>query len=196
LANNNILFFKIAFKGLDYFYGGLNDREPFRSELEFLNFAWNVGSQNVGNDNKVCSNLNVTNSCTMSSEKLLQTFDEVYNENEFSIEENEVHSRRKRAPPGIGKQLMQRFRKIKFLGRPFLRPDGAKDRAICQKCEDKRTLCFNYYMGTYGLCGGAWLVAGAIGSATCNVVTIPRTIDCTINVWFNCYKKDCGFVGF
>ncbi len=43
-----------------------------------------------------------------------------------------------RALTGIGKRLMTRLRKLKFLGRPFLRPEDYKERAICDKCEDKR----------------------------------------------------------
>jgi hypothetical protein len=48
------------------------------------------------------------------------------------------------------------MRRLKFFGKPFLRPEDYKERAICDRCEVKRSDCFNYYMGTYGLCGGAW----------------------------------------
>lgn len=155
----------------------------------------------------------------MPAERLMEAFNDIYDEKEFADRDNVIehlqpqdkelrykwpgnvlgsgiHSRHSRSLAGMGKRLMKRLRKMKLLGRPFLRPEDYKERAICDKCEDKRSDCFYYYMGTYGLCGGAWAVAGAIGTAACNVITVPRTIDCTINAWFNCHQKDCGFVGF
>jgi hypothetical protein len=52
-----------------------------------------------------------------------------------------------------------------------------------------------YYIFTYGLCGGAYLLGGSIGSAGCNVLTIPRVVDCAMNTYFNCYLTHCGLVG-
>lgn len=158
----------------------------------------------------------MTRACNMPAERLMEAFNDIYDENEFADRNNaiehqskpsshkwarnaagsEILSRQSRSLAGMGKRLMKRLRRMKFLGRPFLRPEDYKERAICEKCEDKRSDCFYYYMGTYGLCGGAWAVGGAIGTAACNVITVPRTIDCTINAWFNCHQKNCGFVGF
>jgi hypothetical protein len=54
--------------GLDYFYRGHETREPFRSELANLQLAWNAGK--ASNSSNVCSNLNVTDGCAMSSEQV------------------------------------------------------------------------------------------------------------------------------
>ena len=188
----------VNFSGLDYFYSGYEQQEPFKSEREFLHQAWDMGLK-YSSDVQVCSNLNTTHTCTMSSEKLLQTFGEIYRQNEVETDFEDEHGlekREARTVKGGRKGLMGMLRRIKLLGRPFLRPENAKERAVCVRCEKKRTDCFNFNMGTYGLCGGAWLVAGIIGTATCNIITMPRTIDCTVNAWFNCHQKDCGFVGF
>ncbi len=57
-------------------------------------------------------------------------------------------------------------------------------------------LVLQYYILTYGLCGaGAWL-GGTLVSVACNVVTLPRTVDCVLNTWFNCFQKNCGLIGF
>ena len=71
----------------------------------------------------------------MSSERLMETFDDIYEgKNEIQETNFEAKSRQSRQASlgGLGKGLMKRLRKIKFMGRPFLRPDGAADRAVCQ----------------------------------------------------------------
>ena len=139
---------------------------------------------------QICSSMNTTRTCGMSSEKLMQSFSEIYEgKNEIQTQNDESGSkfRQRRqennefltehegelepyyAADGTptnrrqfsqlrktGKGLMKMLRRINFLGRPFLRPEGSQDRAICKPCENKRNGCFYFYMGTYGLCGGAW----------------------------------------
>lgn len=119
----------------------------------------------------------------------------------------------------LGRQSQNRVtRSIKgglLFGRPFRRPKDTSYRKECQKCESKRSKCFavswikrwlshlhkklcsifQYYVGTYGLCGGAWLIGGSLGSTLCNLVTIPRTVDCMLNTYSNCYLRHCGLVG-
>lgn len=152
----------------------------------------------------------------MSTDQLLRVFRAIYNENEFANNEIadkqykehlsnessdnltplEIHSRQSRSISGQRKKLMKRLRNTKLLGRPFVRPLDYKKHPICVKCDNKRSSCFRYRLGTYGLCTGAWLVAGAIGTAACQVVTMTRNLDCTINAWFNCFINNCGLVAF
>jgi len=82
-----------------------------------------------------------------------------------------------------------------LFGRPFRKPPNSKRRPECQKCEKKRSSCTNFYIATYGICGGAYLVGGNTLSTGCNLLTIPRTVDCMLNTYFNCYLKHCGLVG-
>ena len=72
---------QIRFLGFNYFYRDYEDREPFRSELHNLNFAWNAGRQNSA---ELCSNLNITRTCKRSSVRLMEAFHDIYNENEFT----------------------------------------------------------------------------------------------------------------
>ncbi len=78
------------------------------------------------------------------------------------------------------------------LSHPLLATRASEASYACRKCEAKRSSCALYYIGTYGVCGAAWAVAGSVGSAACNVATLPRTIDCTLNTWQTCYLRDCG----
>lgn len=66
----------------------------------------------------------------------------------------------------------------------------------CQKCERKRSKCTTYYIFTYGICTGAYLISGSFTSYGCNLITLPRTVDCVLNTFLNCYLKDCGLIGF
>lgn len=77
------------------------------------------------------------------------------------------------------------------------RPKDWYKSKYCHKCERKRSKCFNYYAFTYVLCGGAYLISGrGFTSSACNIITIPRTVDCVLNTLLNCYLKDCGLIGF
>jgi len=82
-----------------------------------------------------------------------------------------------------------------IFGRPFRRPKDYQSSKACRKCEAKRSSCFKYYLWTYGICGAAYALGGSIASTGCNVVTLPRTVDCTLNTLLNCYMKRCGLVG-
>jgi hypothetical protein len=53
-----------------------------------------------------------------------------------------------------------------------------------------------FYIMTYGVCGGAYLAGGNLASTACNVITLPRSVDCFLNTFLNCYMKDCGLIGF
>ena len=82
-----------------------------------------------------------------------------------------------------------------LFGRPFRKPPNSTKRRECQKCEKKRSSCTTYYIVTYGICGGAYLAGGRLLSTGCNLLTIPRTVDCMLNTYYNCYLKHCGLVG-
>lgn len=75
------------------------------------------------------------------------------------------------------------------------KPKSSYNHPRCRKCERKRSKCTTYYIYTYGLCTAAWLISGRIGSWGCNLITLPRTVDCTLNTIFNCYLKNCGLIG-
>eukprot|EP00095_Tigriopus_kingsejongensis_P012022 maker-scaffold1195_size56104-snap-gene-0.14 protein:Tk12022 transcript:maker-scaffold1195_size56104-snap-gene-0.14-mRNA-1 annotation:"hypothetical protein" len=70
---------------------------------------------------------------------------------------------------------------------PIKTPKDAHLSYECQACELKRSSCTSYTIGTYGICGAAWLVGGSVGRITCNVATAPRSLDCLYNTWENCF---------
>ncbi len=53
---------------------------------------------------------------------------------------------------------------------------------------------FQFSIGSYAVCGVASFMAGFAGSAVCNVATTPRSIECYLNTYQNCYRQDCGMV--
>lgn len=77
---------------------------------------------------------------------------------------------------------------------PIRKPDEAEYREVCQICKTKQSLCTSFTIGTYGICGVAWLAAGPVGRWTCNIVSAPRALDCLYNTWENCFLQDCGVI--
>ncbi|XP_059093072.1 uncharacterized protein LOC131888276 isoform X2 [Tigriopus californicus] len=77
---------------------------------------------------------------------------------------------------------------------PIISPDEAEFQHECEVCRAKQSLCTSFSIGTYGICGAAWLVAGPVGRWTCNIVSAPRGLDCLYNTWENCFLRDCGVV--
>ena len=59
---------------------------------------------------------------------------------------------------------------------------------------------FQYYIGTYILCGFfdyyVDLILGTKYGRICTLFTVPRTLDCVYNQYFNCYREGCGMFGF
>jgi hypothetical protein len=95
-----------------------------------------------------------------------------------------------------GHQRTPRGVRPRITGRPFRKPPNSEKRAVCRKCEAKRSSCTSFYIMTYGVCGGAYLAGGNLASTACNVITLPRSVDCFLNTFLNCYMKDCGLIGF
>lgn len=94
-------------------------------------------------------------------------------------------------PRSISSKTMLQIIKTKAIRKPKSSYNDPK----CFKCERKRSKCTTYYIYTYGICGGAYLFGGSIPSWGCNIITIPRTVDCMLNTFFNCYLKNCGLIG-
>lgn len=82
-----------------------------------------------------------------------------------------------------------------LFGRPVRKPKDSYKRRECRKCERKRAGCTRFYLFTYGVCGGAYIAGGSVLSTACNIITLPRTIDCTLNTLLNCFMRNCGLVG-
>merc|ERR1719275_400380 len=76
---------------------------------------------------------------------------------------------------------------------PIFTPEGSSARSVCRTCDQRKTVCTVYSIGSWAGCTGAWLMAGVPGQIVCNVATAPGSFGCTMNT-LHCYMESCGLV--
>jgi hypothetical protein len=75
--------------GLDYYFSGMPDSEPFKTDKQFMLDAWNWGLKSGNNNSEICDALETTRSCDVPIKELMKSFSDVY-------KMDDIHSRPKR----------------------------------------------------------------------------------------------------
>ncbi|CAB4055263.1 unnamed protein product [Lepeophtheirus salmonis] len=141
--------------------------------FKHLSSAWEHGSLN-----RNCSEVQEDHCQGLSDEQLIDSFSSLSSP-------PPLLNRQKRGLGFIIRDLRQHPLKV---------PQDPHNVERCQEsCEAKRSACFLYSIGTYGACFVASKLAGTIGSIACSVITLPRSIDCTLHSYFNCFRRNCGY---
>jgi len=69
--------------GLNFFYSGMPDKEPFITDKQLMQDAWSSGlkSANNNSNSEICETLMSTKSCDVPNNQLMKSFNNVYDKN-------------------------------------------------------------------------------------------------------------------
>lgn len=68
--------------GLNYFYSGMPDSEPFVTDKQFMVDAWNWGLKST-NNNETCETLETAKNCDLPIEEIMKSFSDVYKKDDI-----------------------------------------------------------------------------------------------------------------